>query len=410
MAVQTRPTRQGWIVMACAVATGLLGRVFGVLELFILAAALITAFVAAYFVVLLRRPRVSVRRWVRPEVLTAGDVGRVDLVVRPAGPGFRPSFELIEAVGPDRTARMAVSPMRSGRQKSAGYRIPTERRGVLTIGPLVAVRSDLLGLARSVDVVAGVNEILVAPRAFELPMPELGDGILGRHLLVQSVRLGPGEFHSLREYVPGDEPRTIHWRASARSDDLKVRQYSAEGLRRCTVVLDQQVPSGVAHDEAFERAVVAAASLVHSSDQHGLQTRLATTAGVDLRGPTVSVHTMHHLARVMPDPHPPRPIERDPGEGLGLVFVITPSPQSAAWRTMQEMRDPSLTLLGVFTETPGSVRGKLWVDARSETELLDSWSALVGRGRRPSYLKVNPLAGKQAPIDDPSSAMTGLSA
>ncbi|HET9546840.1 MAG TPA: DUF58 domain-containing protein [Desertimonas sp.] len=410
MAVQTRPTRQGWIVMACAVATGLLGRVFGVLELFILAAALITAFVAAYFVVLLRRPRVSVRRWVRPEVLTAGDVGRVDLVVRPAGPGFRPSFELIEAVGPDRTARMAVSPMRSGRQKSAGYRIPTERRGVLTIGPLVAVRSDLLGLARSVDVVAGVNEILVAPRAFELPMPELGDGILGRHLLVQSVRLGPGEFHSLREYVPGDEPRTIHWRASARSDDLKVRQYSAEGLRRCTVVLDQQVPSGVAHDEAFERAVVAAASLVHSSDQHGLQTRLATTAGVDLRGPTVSVHTMHHLARVMPDPHPPRPIERDPGEGLGLVFVITPSPQSAAWRTMQEMRDPSLTLLGVFTETPGSARGKLWVDARSETELLDSWSALVGRGRRPSYLKVNPLAGKQAPIDDPSSAMTGLSA
>ncbi len=396
--------------MACAVATGLLGRVFGVLELFILAAALITAFVAAYFVVLLRRPRVSVRRWVRPEVLTAGDVGRVDLVVRPAGPGFRPSFELIEAVGPDRTARMAVSPMRSGRQKSAGYRIPTERRGVLTIGPLVAVRSDLLGLARSVDVVAGVNEILVAPRAFELPMPELGDGILGRHLLVQSVRLGPGEFHSLREYVPGDEPRTIHWRASARSDDLKVRQYSAEGLRRCTVVLDQQVPSGGAHDEAFERAVVAAASLVHSSDQHGLQTRLATTAGVDLRGPTVSVHTMHHLARVMPDPHPPRPIERDPGEGLGLVFVITPSPQSAAWRTMQEMRDPSLTLLGVFTETPGSVRGKLWVDARSETELLDSWSALVGRGRRPSYLKVNPLAGKQAPIDDPSSAMTGLSA
>ncbi len=47
-------------------------------------------------------------------------------------------------------------------------------------------------------------------------MPELGDGILGRHLLAQSVRLGPGEFHSLREYVPGDEPRTIHWRASAR--------------------------------------------------------------------------------------------------------------------------------------------------------------------------------------------------
>ena len=47
-------------------------------------------------------------------------------------------------------------------------------------------------------------------------------------------------------------------RASARSDDLQVRQHSAEGLRRCTVVLDQQVPAGTDHDEAFERAVVAA--------------------------------------------------------------------------------------------------------------------------------------------------------
>jgi uncharacterized protein (DUF58 family) len=406
----TRPTRQGWIVLACAAATALLGRVFGVLELYIVSAALLTAFVTAYAIVLLRRPRVAVRRWVRPEVLTAGDVGRVDLVVRPNASGLRPSFELVESVGADRTARMAVSPMRGGRQRSAGYRVPTERRGVLTIGPLLALRSDLLGLATSVDVAAGVDEILVAPRAFELPMPELGDGILGRHLVVQSMRLGPGEFHSLREYVPGDEPRSIHWRASARSDELKVRQYSAEGLRRCTVVLDQQVPGGAAHEEAFERAVVAAASFVHSADQHGLQTRFAATAGVDLRGPAVSVHTMHHLARVMPDPSPPRPIERDPGEGLGLVFVITPSPDSDAWRTLQEVRDPSLTLLGVFTETPGTVRTKLYVDARSETALLESWARLVGRGRRPSYLKVNPLAGKQAAVDDPASAMTGLGA
>jgi uncharacterized protein (DUF58 family) len=405
----TRPTRQGWVVVACAAATGVLGRVFGVLELYIVAAALITAFVAACLVVWVRRPRIAVRRWVRPEVLTAGDVGRVDLVVRPSGRGWRPSFELVESVGNDRTARMAVSPMRGGAQKSAGYRVPTERRGVLTIGPLVAIRSDLLGLATSIDVVAGVDEILVAPRAFELAMPELGDGILGRHLMVQSVRLGPGEFHSLREYVPGDEPRTIHWRASARSDDLKVRQYSAEGLRRCTVVLDQQVPGGGIHAEAFERAVVAAASLVHSADQYGLQTRFATTAGVDLRGPTVSVHTLHHLARVMPDPRPPRPIERDPGEGLGLVFLITPDPASEAWLTLQDMRDPSLTVLGVFTESPGALRTKLLVDARSETQLLDSWAALVGRGRRPSYLKVNPLLGRQ-PVDDPSSAMTGLSA
>lgn len=392
---RTRLTRQGFIVLACAVLTGVMGRIFGVIELFFLSSAMLIAAVLAYLSVLLRRPRVVVRRWVRPEVLTAGDVGRVDIVLTANGAGLRPSFELVEAVGEDRTARMAVAPMRGGTEKSAGYRVPTERRGVLTIGPLVAGRHDVLGLARSSETIAGVDEILVAPRAFEMDMPELGDGILGRHLLAQSVRLGPGEFHSLREYVPGDEPRTIHWRASARSDELKVRQHTAEGLRRCTVVLDQHVPGGGAHADAFERAVVAAASLVHSADQSGLQTRFATTAGVDLRGPTVSVHTMHHLARVMPDDQPPRPIERDPGEGLGLVFVITPSADSPTWQTLKDLRDPSLTLLGVFTEQPGTVRQRMFIDARSERLMLDSWIGLVGRRSR-SPMLVDPLAQQSA--------------
>lgn len=310
--------------------------------------------------------------------------------------GIRPAFELVEAVGRDRTARLAVAPMRGGSEKSAGYRVPTERRGVLTIGPLVAVRHDVLGLARSVADIAGVDEILVAPRAYEMDMPELGDGILGRHLLAQSTRLGPGEFHSLREYVPGDEPRTIHWKASARSDDLKVRQYSSEGLKRCTVVLDQHVPTGAGHDDAFERAVVAAASLVHSADRAGLQTRFTTTAGVDLRGPTVSVQTMHHLARVMPDPDPPLPIERDPGEGLGLVFVVTPSPSSPTWLTMSDLRDPTLTALGVFTEEPAGGRSALYVDARSEQSMLDSWAALIGPRHQRPPVSVDPLAGRTA--------------
>lgn len=383
------------MVAACAVLTAVMGRIFGVLELYLLSAGMLLAAVLGYLSVLLRRPRVTVRRWVRPEVLTAGDVGRVDIVLRANGAGPRPAFELVEAVGADRTARMAVAPMRGGAEKSAGYRVPTDRRGVLTIGPLVAVRHDVLGLARSVADIAGVDEILVAPRAFEIDMPELGDGILGRHLLAQSTRLGPGEFHSLREYVPGDEPRTIHWKASARSDDLKVRQHSAEGLRRCTVVLDQHLPAGAEHDDSFERAVVAAASIVHSADQAGLQTRFTTTTGVDLRGPTVSVQTMHHLARVMPDTAPPLPIERDPGEGLGLVFVVTTSPEAPTWLTMGDLRDPSLTLLGVFTEQPGG-RSKLYVDARSEAAMLDSWIALVGRRRRRKPVSVDPLATTRA--------------
>lgn len=376
-------------MLVCAAVTGVLARMFGVLELYFITAAMLVALVAGVLSVLLRRPRVVVRRWVRPEVLTAGDTGRVDIVLRALGLGWRPSFELLEAVGADRTARLAVSPMRGGSERSAGYRVPTERRGVLPIGPLVATRTDVLGVARSTAAIAGRDELLVAPRALDILMPELGTGMLGQHLFAQSQRLGQGEFHSLRDYVPGDEPRSIHWRASARSEDLKVRQHTAEGLRRCTVLLDQQAPDDHDADRdyldepdpAFERACVAAASIVHGAVLDGLETRFATTAGADLRGPAVAISTMHQLARVQPVTSPLVAVERDPGEGLGLVFVITPSAASAAWAMLRELRDPTLTAVAVFTEGLGGT-ARFAVDCSGEGQFLDSWRLLVGNRRR----------------------------
>jgi uncharacterized protein (DUF58 family) len=46
------------------------------------------------------------------------------------------------------------------------------------------------------------------------------------------------EFDSLREYVPGDDPRAIDWRASARREHLVTRQYRPERDRRVLLVLD----------------------------------------------------------------------------------------------------------------------------------------------------------------------------
>jgi uncharacterized protein (DUF58 family) len=274
---------------------------------------------------------------------------------------------------------MAVAPLESGFEVSAGYRIPTERRGVLIIGPLAAVRQDVLGLARSVTDVAGVDEVLVSPRAHLLSMPALGQGVLGRHVLALAQRLGPGDFHSLRDYVDGDEPRTIHWRASARSEELKVRQHTVEGLRRCLVLLDQHVPEGAdGGDEAFERAVTAAASLVHSADRAGLTTRFVTTDGADIRGPDVAAQTLHLLARITPSRERRVPVERDPGEGLGLVVMIASSDSASPWASVA---DPTLTSVSVFTMHMPSRRALLNVDARSESSFLDGWERLAGAGR-----------------------------
>lgn len=385
----TTPTRQGWTVAASGVLAAVIGRAFGIIELYVIAAALIVAVVAAWAAVAVRRPRVAVRRWIRPAVLTAGDTGRVEVVVESTGRFPAPAFELVEPVGPNRTARMAVDALPRSRAVSAGYRVPTERRGVLTVGPLTAIRYDVLGLARTTVRAAGEETLLVSPRAHLLTIPELGDGVLGRHLLALAQRLGQGEFHSLRDYVEGDEPRSIHWRASARSDDLKVRQHTVEGLRRCLVVLDQHSTGnqlrrvGAAEiDDAFERGIEVAASVVHSADQMGLTTRFVTTDGADVRGPDVAPQTLHLLARLQPSRAEPVVVERDPGEGLGLVVVVTPDPASAPWQSLERVHDPTLTPIGVFTEQLPPRPGPLVLDARSMPAFLEGWDRLAGTRRR----------------------------
>jgi uncharacterized protein (DUF58 family) len=374
------PTRQGTTIAAGAIAALVIGRVFGILELFVIGAGLAVAVIAAVLTVQLRRPNLTIARWVHPSVLTVGDTGRVDLLIENRGGRRAPRADLTEPVGSANSAQMTVAALPAGSRVTAGYRVPAVRRGVLVVGPTTLRRRDLLGLAVDVRVVAGATEITVAPQTFELPMPALGTGILGRHLLALSQRIGPGEFHSLRNYVVGDEPRSIHWRASARSEELKVRQHEAQGVRRCIVVLDRDgdaYPAPINDDEAdvFERAIVAAGSLILSADRAGLTTRFVT-GGVDLRGPDVGAQALRVLAPIQLGP-PLGELERDPGEGLGLVIVVTSSPAADAWRRTDRITDPTLTRVGVFT-TPGAARGRLAVDASSLTSFRAGWQRLSG--------------------------------
>jgi uncharacterized protein (DUF58 family) len=378
------PTRQGWTVAAGAVAALVIGRVFGIIELFVVAAGLGVAVLFAVLTVRLRRPQLAIGRWIHPTVLTVGDTGRVDLLIENRGRRRSPPADLTEPVGAHSTAQMSVAALPAGSRVTAGYRVPAARRGVLVVGPTVLRRRDLLGLASETRIAAGATEITVAPQTFELPMPSLGSGVLGRHLLALSQRIGPGEFHSLRDYVAGDEPRSIHWRASARSEELKVRQHEAQGVRRCIVVLDRDgdaypAPITTADADVFERAIVAAGSLVLSADRVGLTTRFVT-GGVDLRGPDVASHALQVLSPIQLGPSLGE-LERDPGEGLGLVIVVTSSPAADAWRRTERISDPTLTRVGVFT-APGAARGRLAVDASSLHEFRIGWNRIAGVGGR----------------------------
>lgn len=375
-------TRQGVVVVGAGVAAVVVGRVFAVIELFVVGAALFLAAGFAVAYVRGRRPRLDAVRWIHPSVLVAGDTGRVDIHLDHRGRTRSAPFTICETVhrtvGGDQIARLPVPALQPRTRTASGYRLPSAVRGVIELGPLYLELRDPLGIARSYTAVAGLDEVVVAPRVIMLDMPELGQGLLGAALLDRARRLGPGDFHGLREYARGDEPRTIHWRASARTDTLMVKEHTIEGLHHCTVVLDAAIDAQ-ADAASFERCVTAAASLVNSAARTGLTTRFVTSGGIDLRGPEVASNTMRVLARITPGHAPAPPLERDSRDGLGLLVVVTGSRGGRAWRAAQSATDPTTTVLAVTTDEAG--RGALAVGARTEDEFVASWQTLVGRGR-----------------------------
>lgn len=376
------PTRHGWTVAGAALLAFAVGRVFGIVELFVIAAAFAGALVVALVGVRIRRIDLDVERWAHPPVLGVGETGRVELTVTNRSAVRSPEARLVEPVGPASSATMTIAPLPGHATVTAGYRVPTARRGVLTLGPALVERTDVLGLARSSRTIGTTTEVTVAPDTIDVDLPRLGRGPLGRHLAAVSARTGPGEFHSLREYAPGDELRSIHWRASARAGALKVRRHEPNGVRRCTVILDRDTdsyghrPDGDPGSDPFEVAVSVAASLVLAADRNGLTTRFLTGGGIDLHGPDVANQVLVALAPVIPGPPCDEP-GRDPGEGLGLVVVVTSAPHTGAWRRAQRSVDPTSTCVAVFagSDRPSDL---LSVAAPSLDAFRQDWQRLVG--------------------------------
>ncbi len=95
----------------------------------------------------------------------------------------------------------------------------------------------------------------------------------GSHGAAPTRRAGPGdEFFALREYVPGDSPRAIAWRASARGQDLLVRQSAAPAPVRVWAVL-RFTPG--ATEQMNERAIGLVAGLIDTATTRGLDVGLS---------------------------------------------------------------------------------------------------------------------------------------
>jgi uncharacterized protein (DUF58 family) len=84
-------------------------------------------------------------------------------------------------------------------------------------------------------------------------------------------QLGEGrQFESLRSYVPGDDPRHLDWKASARRRKLIVRQYEEERRQQVLLVLDagRLLTADVAGEARIEHVVRSALWLAFAANHH----------------------------------------------------------------------------------------------------------------------------------------------
>ncbi len=140
------------------------------------------------------------------------------------------------------------------------FTVPTRRRAVIVIGPVRSVRGDPLGLLRRVQTWTEPTELYVHPRTVPLSSGVAGflkdvEGITTHDLSSSDV-----SFHALRDYVPGDDRRAIHWRTTARTGRLMVRQFEETRRAHLLVLLSLRAADYATPDD-FETAVSAAASL-----------------------------------------------------------------------------------------------------------------------------------------------------
>jgi uncharacterized protein (DUF58 family) len=316
-------TRSGiWTAVAAAILV-VAGWLLDYPELVVLGIVAAVALAAAA-VWMLRTPDVTVSREIQPPRVAEGDGARAVVIVTNNARRRSPPMVAAETVG-DASVAVSLPSLAGGARFEAAYPLPTERRGVFEVGPLVVGHSDPLRLLHVARGFPSRSTLLVHPRVHAVaPLPTGGSPDMDGPTSATSPQGGVA-FHSLREYVRGDDLRLIHWRSTARTGKLMVRHNVVPNEPRMTLVLDTS-PAPYAISQAgdynyFEDAVRVVASLAVSGSSAGFPVEVHTTGGH-----SVSVESLHDATSLLDLLAGVRLDDDDPG--LSALRGLVPDPGS----------------------------------------------------------------------------------
>jgi uncharacterized protein (DUF58 family) len=232
------------------------------------------------------------------------------------------------------------------------YTLTCRARGLHPFGPATLRTGDVFGLTTRELEVRGEDYLLVYPKIVELERLGLpsgnpfGDAPLKRQWLFED----PLRTVGVREYRPGDSPRRLHWKATARAPGqaLQVKLFEPTTTHRLHVLLNVSTSghswSWQGYDpEALEAAITTAASVASWASARGFLVGLAANARIfhssaavrlpPSRDPRQMMHLLEALATLVPMPTmgPETLVElegRDLAYGTTVVMVTAAATQA----------------------------------------------------------------------------------
>jgi len=166
-----------------------------------------------------------------------------------------------------------------------------KRRGYYPIGPLKLISGDLLGLYSRSRFSGSTEHLIVYPRIFPVDtslIPSLYP--MGEARASRRIFRDPTHAIGVREYLRGDDLKSIHWKATARRGDLQVKVIDATTAFNVAMVLavESFQNNGVLAEADFELGISAAGSIAAARCERGSPVgRFVNTRQADTRPPAV---------------------------------------------------------------------------------------------------------------------------
>ncbi len=385
-------TTRGRCLLAAGVAAALCSAILNERDLlrvavFVIAMPLLAALLAAG-----ARVGLSARRHLLPARVPAGE--NADVVLEVHAHGRVPSGGLLLEDGVPYTLggrpRFVVERLRRRGTARLGYRVHPTMRGVHQLGPLRAKITDPFGLAEFERELAGTSRVVVVPRTVPLTGLPGGSGTgVGDDGSVR-LRSGQGDDDAVvRQYRQGDDLRRVHWRSTARRDELMVRVEERPWRGGTTVLLDRRMSAhrGTGPAASLEWAVSLCGSVCLHLHRCGQQVRLVAEDGQVMVGDNAETGysddvVLDELAVLQPTHRQELVVGVDPGAGHELVAILgsISTTEAAELARVRSRRARSIAVLMDVSGWAGGNEGRANDPADAADLLRESgWGVVVAQ-------------------------------